>query len=175
MNDQSLVRKVLERSVSILAYIFPFVEISSTLALKVFLSADSQFLRYVYFTFVTPVTDFYRGNAYLCFAGMLAMFTVCATGKVPFTNRKRKIPFTNYVRFNVVQAVLIQVVASCFSVLYADIPMAVQESTIGLVLATGSYFYILSLISSSIIVIMFGRWPTIPVISEAAKMQIQRF
>jgi hypothetical protein len=172
---KEIIQKVCERGLAILAYIFPFVEISSTLALKVFLSADSQFLRYFYFNFVTPATDFYRGNIYLCFAVMLGIFITCAKGKVPFTNGKKKIPLTDFVRFNVIQAVLLNVVASCISVIYADIPMVIQESSIGLILATGLYLWVLMLIATSIIVIIFGRYPTIPVISQAAKFQIQRY
>lgn len=169
------IQKLCEKGLSIIAYIFPFVEISSTLALKVFLSADSPFLRFFYFTYITPATEFYRANIYLCFGLMLGIFITCAKGKVPFTNGKRKLPLTNYVRFNIIQAILINVVASCISVIYSDIPIVIQESTIGLIIATGLYFWILMLIISSIIVILYGRWSTIPVISQAAKLQIQQY
>jgi hypothetical protein len=175
MKDKDIIRKICERGLSIIAYIIPFVEISSTLALKVFLSADSQFLRFFYFTYITPLTEFYRSNIYLCFALMLIIFITCAKGKVPFTNGKKKLPLTNYVRFNIIQAILINVVASCISVIYSDIPMVIQESTIGLIIATGIYFWVLMLILSSILLIIFGRWPTIPVISQAAKLQLQKF
>jgi membrane protein DedA with SNARE-associated domain len=167
--------KICERSLSILALIFPFVEISSTFALKVFLSADSEFLRFVYSTYITPVTDFYRANTYLCFAVMLGIFITSAKGKVPFTNGKRKMPMTIYLRFNIIQAILINVVASCVSVLYAEIPLVIQESSIGLIIATGLYLWVMLLTVRSIILIIFGRIPKIPVISQAAKMQIQRY
>jgi membrane protein DedA with SNARE-associated domain len=171
---KSIIIKICERGLAIIAYIFPFVEISSTLALKVFLTADSQFLRFFYFTYISPVTDFYRTNIYLCFAIMLGTFIVCAKGKVPFTNGKRKVPLTLYLRVNIIQAILINVVSTCIGVLYSDIPLAIQESSIGLSIATGLYFWVLMLITSSIIVIIFGRYPKIPVISEAARLQVQR-
>ena len=172
---KSIIIKICERGLAIIAYIFPFVEISSTLALKVFLTADSQFLRFFYFTYISPVTDFYRANIYLCFAIMLGTFIICAKGKIPFTNGKRKIPLTLYLRVNIIQAILINVVSACISALYSDIPLAVQESSIGLIIATGLYFWVLMLILSSIIVIIFGRYPKIPIISEAARLQVQRY
>jgi hypothetical protein len=175
MKDEDITRKICERGLSIIAYIIPFVEISSTLALKVFLSADSQFLRFFYFTYIAPLTEFYRTNIYLCFALMLTLFIVCAKGKVPFTNGKKKLPLTNFVRFNIIQAILINVVASCISIVYSDLPVGIQESTFGLIIATGIYLWVLMLILSSIIVIIFGRWPTIPVISQAAKLQVQKY
>jgi membrane protein DedA with SNARE-associated domain len=172
---KDIILKICERSLSILAYIFPLVEISSTFALKVFLSADSQFLRFFYSTYITPATDFYRANTYLCFALMLGIFITCAKGKVPFTNGKQKMPLTKYIRFNVIQAILINVISSCISVVYSEIPLVIQESSVGLIIATGLYLWVLMLIVSSIIVIIFGRVPKIPIISQAARLQMQRY
>ena len=93
-----------ERAVGIIAYIFPFVEISSYFGAKVFLSTDSLNLKIFYVNHIAKLSAFYEANIYLVFIAMVAIFLVCSRGSVPLTK---------YVRFNVIQAILLNIVCSC--------------------------------------------------------------
>ena len=49
---------IAERALSIVAFIFPFVEVASYFGPKVFLSADSPTLRSFYVNYLTKLTSF---------------------------------------------------------------------------------------------------------------------
>lgn len=154
-----------ERSIAILSYIFPFVEISSCFAVKVFLNSDSQFLKYFYVNFVSKLTTFYIENIYLIFALMIGIFIVCSRGTIPITK---------FVRFNIIQAILLNIVCSCISAVFPLIPLFLRESALGLLLANFLYLGIVILMLYSSLLIMFGKYPRIPVLSESARLQVQR-
>ena len=154
-----------ERGVAILAYIFPFVEISSCFAVKVFLNADSKALKFFYVNYVAKLTNFYIENVYLVFALMIGIFIICSRGTIPVTK---------FVRFNIIQAILLNIICSCISAVFPLIPIALRESVIGLLLANSLYLGIIILMLHSSLLISFGRYPRIPVLSEAARLQVQR-
>lgn len=156
---------ICERSLAILSYIFAFVEISSCFAIKVFLNADSKFMKYLYVTYVAKMTNFYIENVYIIFALMLGIFILCSRGTIPATK---------YLRFNVIQAILLNIICSCISAVFPLIPVGLRESSIGLLLANFIYIGMITLIVYSSILIFFGRYPRIPVLSEAARLQVQR-
>jgi len=155
-----------ERSLGIIAYLFPFVEISTYFGAKVFLSAESIPLQYFYRNFILNLVTIYQNNAYLSFALMIGIFFICSKGSLPLTK---------FVRFNVIQAILLYIICSCIGqILGIYCPAVIRESTIGILLANFFYLGTLVLIIYSSILIMFGRYPRIPVISEAARLQVQR-
>lgn len=156
---------ICERSLAILSYIFAFVEISSCFAIKVFLNADSKFMKYLYVTYVAKMTNFYIENVYIIFALMLGIFILCSRGTIPATK---------YLRFNIIQAILLNIICSCISAVFPLIPVGLRESSIGLLLANFIYIGMITLIVYSSILIFFGRYPRIPVLSEAARLQVQR-
>lgn len=156
---------ICERSLAILSYIFAFVEISSCFAIKVFLNADSKFMKYLYVTYVAKMTNFYIENVYIIFALMLGIFILCSRGTIPATK---------YLRFNVIQAILLNIICSCINAVFPLIPVGLRESSIGLLLANFIYIGMITLIVYSSILIFFGRYPRIPVLSEAARLQVQR-
>jgi hypothetical protein len=49
-----------------------------------------------------------------------------------------------------------------------------RESAIGFLLANSMFLGMVSIIAYSSLLIAYGRYPRIPVISEAAKLQVQR-
>lgn len=156
---------ICERSLAISSYIFAFVEISSCFAIKVFLNSDSKFLKYIYVNYVAKLTTFYIENVYFVFALMLGIFIVCSRGTIPLTK---------YIRFNVIQAILLNIICSCISAVFPLMPVGIRESAIGLLLANFLYLGTITLIIYSSILIILGRYPKIPVLSEAARLQVQR-
>ena len=96
---------------------------------------------------------------------MLGIFIVCSRGTIPATK---------YLRFNVIQAILLNIICSCISAVFPLIPLGLRESAIGLLLANFLYLGMIILIIYSSVLIMCGRYPRIPVLSEAARLQVQR-
>ena len=153
-----------ERGLSIAAFIFPFVEVVSYFGPKVFLNTDSVALRMFYSTYIEKLSRFYTDNNLLIFIFMVWVFIVCARGSVPLTK---------YVRYNVIQAILLNIVCSCSGVVFTFLPIVLRESMVGVIFANFAFFSIVLLIAYSSLVIANGRFPKIPVVSDAAKIQVR--
>ena len=157
--------KVGERCISILSYIFPFIEISYYFGAKVFLSTDSLTLKYFYITKIAKLSSFYEANIYLIFILMIGIFLICSRGTVPLTK---------FVRFNIIQAILLNIICSCTGSVFSFFPVGLRESTLGILLANFLYLGTLLLMLYSSLLIAYGRYPKIPILSEAARLQVQR-
>ena len=157
---------VFERGIAILSYIFPFLEISAYFGTKVFLNAESLSLQYLYRNYISKLVNIYQDNTYFAFALMIGIFFICSKGSLPLSK---------FVRFNIIQAILLYIICSCVGqILGIYCPAFIRESTIGIVLANFVYLGTIVLILYSSVLILFGRSPRIPVISEAARIQVQR-
>jgi len=154
-----------ERGLSICAFIFPFVEVASYFGPKVFLSTESITLRSFYLNHLVKVSTFYTDNNLLIFIFMVWVFIVCSRGSVPLTK---------FVRFNVIQAILLNIVCSCSGVIFTFLPVILRESMLGVIFANFLFLGMVLLIAYSSLLIAYGRFPRIPIISEAAKLQVQQ-
>ena len=157
--------QIFERLLIILSFIFPFIEISYYFGAKVFLSTDSIGLKNFYMKYILKLTGFYEGNIYLIFIVMLGIFLTCSRGTIPLTK---------FVRFNIIQASLLSIICTCIGSVFSFCPLGIRESSIGILFANFLYLGILLLIFYSSLLILFGRYPKIPVLSEAARLQVQR-
>ena len=157
--------KICERGFSIAAFIFPFVEVSYYFGAKVFLSTESLALKLFYVSYIAKLSAFYEADIYLVFIFMVGIFFVCSRGIVPFTK---------FVRFNVIQAILLNIVCSCVGCIFAFFPIFLRESTVGILLANFLFFGIVLLMAYAVLLIFYGRYAGIPVVSEAARLQVQR-
>ena len=155
----------LERSLSIAAFIFPFVEIVSYFGPKVFLSTESFALKSFYVNYIEKIARFYTGNNLLIFFFMVWVFIICS---------RRSSRLTKFVRFNVIQAILLNIVYACAGVVFTFLPILLRESMLGLIIANLLFFSMVLLSAYCTLVISSGRMPVIPVVSEAAKAQVQR-
>ena len=102
---------------------------------------------------------------YLIFIFMVGIFIACSRGTIPL----RK-----YVRFNIIQAVLLNIICSCVGACFCYTPIVVRESTLGFLIANSMFLGMVVIIGYSSLLITYGRYPIIPVISEAARLQVQR-
>ena len=161
----SIIVKISERGVGILSYIFPFIEVSYFFGSKVFLSTENISLKYFYAKYIAKLADLYATNTYLIFALMVGIFLICSRGTLPLTK---------FVRFNVIQAILVNIICSCIGSIFGFLPLILRESVIGTLLANFIYLGVIGLIIYASFMIIFGRYPKIPVLSEAAKLQVQR-
>jgi hypothetical protein len=154
-----------ERALSTLAFIFPFVEVSTYFGPKVFLASDSAVLKTFYVNYIAKLTAFYTENIYVVFILMVWIFITCSRGSAPLTK---------FVRFNVIQAILLNIICTCLGFIFNYLPVVLRESMIGAVFSNFLYLGIILLIAYSSLLIAYGRYPKIPVISEAAKLQVQQ-
>ena len=157
--------KMCERGIAISAFIFPFIEISYYFGAKVFLRTDSLALKQFYVNYIAKLSSFYEANIYLVFIAMVGIFIACSRGTIPLTK---------FVRFNIIQAILLNIVCSCIGSIFAFLPIVLRESTIGILLANSLYLTTIVIMLYAALVISYGRYPSIPVISEAARLQVQR-
>jgi uncharacterized membrane protein len=155
----------LERGMSIVAFIFPFIEVASYFGPKVFLNTGSFALKSFYFNHIAKIARFYADNSILVFIFMIWVFIMCS---------RRSSPFTKFVRFNVIQAILLNIVCACLGVIFSFLPIVLRESMFGFIFANLSFFSIVLLMGYSSLLIAYGKLPVIPVVSEAAKTQVQR-
>jgi hypothetical protein len=158
-------KTIAERLISIVAFIFPFIEVASYFGPKVFLSTDSMALRTFYLNYLVKLSTFYTDNNLLIFIFMVWVFIVCSRGSVPLTK---------FVRFNIIQAILLNIVCSCSGVVFTFLPIVLRESMIGIIFANFLFLGIVLLIAYSALLIAYGRFPRIPILSEAAKLQVQQ-
>lgn len=155
----------LERGLSILAFVFPFVEVVSYFGPKVFLSTESFTLKVFYVNYIEKISRFYAENNLLIFFFMVWVFLICS---------RRSSRLTKFVRFNVIQAILLNIICACFGVIFTFFPIVLRESMLGVIFANLLFFSIVLLIAYSSLLIAYGRLPVIPIVSEAAKIQVQR-
>ena len=106
--------KLSERLIAILAFIFPFTEVSYYFGAKVFLSTESITLKLFYLNYISKLASFYEANVYLVFAMMVGIFIICSRGTVKLTK---------FVRFNIIQAILLNIVCSCIGSIYSFLPI----------------------------------------------------
>jgi len=164
MKIKQFLKTLVERLLSISALIFPFVEIVSYFGPKVFLGTESVALRSFYLNYLVKISSFYTENNLLIFIFMIWVFIVCSRGSVPLTK---------FVRFNIIQAILLNIICSCWGVIYTFLPIVLRESLLGVIFSNFSFLGIVLFITYSSLLIAYGRFPTIPIISEAARIQVQ--
>lgn len=157
--------QIFERCLAIMAFYFPFVEVSAYFGPKVFLSTDSVALRTFYSQHILKLSNFYAENNLLIFIFMIWVFISCSRGTFPLTK---------YARFNIIQAILLHIICSCLGVTFAFLPPLIKESIFGVVFANFLYLGLVILIAYSSLLILYGKYPKIPVVSEAAKLQVQQ-
>jgi len=156
---------ILERSLAILSFIFPFAELSYYFGAKVFLNTDSPFIRSFYKAYILKLSTFYGANVYFIFALMVGIFIVCSRGTLPLSK---------YARFNIIQAILLNIIYSCVGAIFSYLPIVVRESALGILLANFFFLGLVVIFAYSVLLIFYGKYPILPVISEAAKLQVQQ-
>ena len=92
---------------------------------------------------------------------MIGIFITCSNG----TLKLKK-----FVRFNVIQAILLSIICSFINAMYPLLPLIIRESYIGLLLSHVFYFGIVIAILYSALLICYGKYPSIPILSEAARV-----
>ena len=97
---------------------------------------------------------------------MVGIFIGCSRGSVKLTK---------YVRFNIIQAILLAIVAQTITQIYYLLPVFIRETILGYFISNICYSGIILAVLYCLSIIFFlGRYPRLPIVTDAAKLQVQR-
>nr|YP_009395722.1 hypothetical protein [Herposiphonia versicolor]ARW64702.1 hypothetical protein [Herposiphonia versicolor] len=154
----------LDRLVSILPYGLPLLEGLQNFGQQIL--PDYPFsLMTIYKKTLMPLVVFYVTHPALAFILFFVLYYFFVRSKSPIPNR----PF---VRFNVLQAILLFLINSLLGSAFRALPIEFRVSLYGLILCNTLFWFVLSTIAYSIIKSVEGRYAKIPVISQAVRIQI---
>nr|YP_009315042.1 Hypothetical protein ycf60 [Titanophycus setchellii]SCW23497.1 Hypothetical protein ycf60 [Titanophycus setchellii] len=89
-----------------------------------------------------------------------------------FVRPKSPIPNRPFLRFNVIQAILLFLINSLLGATFRALPIEFRMSLYGLMLCNTLFWFVLLTITYSVIKSIQGKYAKIPVISQAVKIQI---
>nr|YP_009395095.1 hypothetical protein [Bryothamnion seaforthii]ARW63863.1 hypothetical protein [Bryothamnion seaforthii] len=112
-----------------------------------------------------PLVIFYVTHPELAFVVFFVLYYLFVRAKSPIPNR----PF---IRFNVLQSILLFLINSLLGSAFRALPMEFKVSLCGLILCNTLFWFVLSTITYSVLKSLAGKYAKIPVISQAVKIQI---
>jgi hypothetical protein len=152
------------KAMALCAFIFPIVELFTTFG-SVLIMADNPVLRRFYASVAAPLVNFYIHHVYLWFAIMVAVFLTCSRGMRGLSK---------FVRFNVIQAILLSIMLQCVGASWPLVPVVFRESFFGRLVQEFFFLGGSLVIAQSAFLISLGRYPNFPVLTGAARLQVQR-
>nr|YP_009397981.1 hypothetical protein [Gredgaria maugeana]ARW67167.1 hypothetical protein [Gredgaria maugeana] len=154
----------LDRFVSILPYGLPLLEGLQNFGQQIL--PDYPFsLMSIYKKTFMPLVIFYVTHPALAFIIFFVLYYLFVRSKSPIPNR----PF---VRFNVLQAILLFLINSLLGSAFRALPIEFRVSLYGLILCNTLFWFVLSTITYAVAKSIEGNYARIPVISQAVRIQI---
>lgn len=155
---------LIDRFASIFPYGLPLMEGLQNFGQQVL--PDYPFrLMSVYKKTFMPLVIFYVTHPALAFITFFVLYYLFVRSKSPIPNR----PF---IRFNVLQAILLFLINSLLGSAFRALPIEFRVSLYGLILCNTLFWFVLSTIVYSSFKSLEGKYSNIPVISQAVKIQI---
>lgn len=119
----------------------------------------------IYKKTLMPFVLFYVTHPALAFIVFFVLYYL-------FVRAKSPIPDRPFIRFNVLQAILLFLINSLLGATFRALPIEFRMSLYGLMLCNTLFWFALSTIAYSMFKALEGRYAKIPVISQAVRMQI---
>nr|YP_009394059.1 hypothetical protein [Rhodomela confervoides]ARW62621.1 hypothetical protein [Rhodomela confervoides] len=155
---------LIDRLGSILPYGLPLLEGLQNFGQQIL--PDYPFsLMSIYKKTFMPLVIFYVTHPALAFIIFFVLYYLFVRSKSPIPNR----PF---IRFNVLQAILLFLINSLLGSAFRALPIEFRVSLYGLILCNTLFWFVLSTIMYAVIKSLEGKYAKIPVISQAVKIQI---
>nr|YP_009546394.1 hypothetical protein [Gelidium gabrielsonii]AYO27742.1 hypothetical protein [Gelidium gabrielsonii] len=155
---------IVDRLGSILPYWLPLLEGLQNFGQQIL--PDYPFsLMSVYKKTLMPIVIFYVTNPALAFIIFFVLYYLFVRTKSPVPNR----PF---IRFNVLQSILLFLINSLLGATFRALPIEFRMSLYGLMVCNTLFWFVLSTIVYSVIKSIEGKYAKIPVISQAVRIQI---
>lgn len=162
--DNSNTITLLDRFVSIFPYALPLLEGLQNFGQQIL--PDYPFsIMSIYKKTLMPLVIFYVTHPALAFITFFVLYSLFVRSKSPIPNR----PF---VRFNVLQAILLFLINSLLGSAFRALPIEFRVSIYGLILCNTLFWFVLSTITYAISKSVSGKYAKIPVISQAVRIQI---
>nr|YP_009312993.1 Hypothetical protein ycf60 [Dermonema virens]SCW21247.1 Hypothetical protein ycf60 [Dermonema virens] len=155
---------VIDRCGSILPYWLPLLEGLQNFGQQIL--PDYPFsLMTIYKKTLMPFVIVYVTNPTWAFLTFFILYYLFVRPKSPIPNR----PF---IRFNVIQSILLFLINSLLGATFRALPIEFRMSLYGLMVCNTLFWFVLLTITYSIIKSIEGKYAKIPVISQAVKIQI---
>nr|YP_009332578.1 Tic20 family protein Ycf60 [Membranoptera weeksiae]YP_009332802.1 Tic20 family protein Ycf60 [Membranoptera tenuis]AHZ94596.1 Tic20 family protein Ycf60 [Membranoptera weeksiae]AKL79058.1 Tic20 family protein Ycf60 [Membranoptera tenuis] len=155
---------VVDKLGSILPYGLPLLEGLQNFGQQIL--PDYPFsLMSLYKKTLMPFVIFYVTHPALAFIIFFVLYYLFVRAKSPMPNR----PF---IRFNVLQSILLFLINSLLGATFRALPIEFRVSIYGLMLCNTLFWFVLSTIIYSIVKSIQGKYAKIPVISQAVRIQI---
>nr|YP_010170899.1 hypothetical protein K8K75_pgp167 [Chondria tumulosa]QSD57040.1 hypothetical protein [Chondria tumulosa] len=155
---------LMDRFSSILPYGLPLLEGLQNFGQQILPDYPFNLMTLYKKTFM-PLVIFYVTHPALAFIIFFILYYLFVRAKSPLPNR----PF---IRFNVLQSILLFLINSLLGSAFRALPMEFKVSLYGLILCNTLFWFVLSTIIYSIFKSVQGKYAKIPVISQAVKIQI---
>nr|YP_009313813.1 Hypothetical protein ycf60 [Hommersandiophycus borowitzkae]SCW22067.1 Hypothetical protein ycf60 [Hommersandiophycus borowitzkae] len=155
---------LIDRLCSIPAYGLPLLEGLQNFGQQIL--PDYPFsLMSLYKTTLMPLVIVYVTHPNWAFIVFLLLYYLFVKPNSPIPNR----PF---LKFNVIQAILLFLINSLLGATFRALPIEFRMSLYGLMLCNTLFWFVLLTITYSVIKSVQGKYAKIPVISQAVKIQI---
>lgn len=155
---------VIDRVGSILPYALPLLEGLQNFGQQIL--PDYPFsIMSIYKKTLMPFVLFYVTHPALAFIVFFVLYYL-------FVRAKSPIPDRPFIRFNVLQAILLFLINSLLGATFRALPIEFRMSLYGLMMCNTLFWFVLSTISYSMFKALEGKYAKIPVISQAVRMQI---
>jgi len=112
-----------------------------------------------------PLVIFYVTHPALAFIVFFILYYL-------FVRARSPIPDRPFIRFNVLQSILLFLINSLLGATFRALPIEFRMSLYGLMLCNTLFWFVLSTIVYAVIKSIEGKYARIPVISQAVKIQI---
>lgn len=155
---------VLDRFSSILPYGLPLLEGLQHFGQQIL--PDYPFhLMSLYKKTLMPIVFFYVTHPALVFIIFFLLYYL-------FVRAKSPIPDRPFIRFNVLQSILLFLINSLLGTTFRALPIEFRMSLYGVMLCNTLFWFVLSTIIYSVLKSIEGKYSHIPVISQAVRIQI---
>ena len=155
---------IIDRLGSIIPYSLPLLEGLQNFGQQIL--PDYPFgVMTIYKKTFMPLVLFYVTHPALAFVAFFVLYYLFVRSKSPLPNR----PF---IRFNVLQSILLFLINSLLGATFRALPIEFRMSLYGLMFCNTLFWFVLSTISYSVLKALEGKYARIPVISQAVRIQI---
>nr|AYR06346.1 hypothetical protein [Renouxia sp.] len=155
---------LLDRCGSVIPYWLPLLEGLQNFGQQIL--PDYPFsIMSIYRKTLMPLVLFYVTHPALAFIVFFILYYL-------FVRAKSPIPDRPFIRFNVLQSILLFLINSLLGATFRALPIEFRVSLYGLMLCNTLFWFVLSTVAYSVIKAIEGRYAKIPVISQAVRIQI---
>lgn len=155
---------ILDRCSSILPYWLPLLEGLQNFGQQILPDYPFSIMN-LYKKTLMPFVIFYVTHPALAFVTFFILYYL-------FVRAKSPVPDRPFIRFNVLQSILLFLINSLLGAMFRALPIEFRVSVYGLMLCNTLFWFVLSTIAYSVVKSIRGQYARIPVISQAVKIQI---